>query len=135
VTLRPGKRAATFAWTHVLTLPLAAGEHALRALVARDSGVDALRLVRRRSSDADYLALAEQEGIAGSSPLRLVTRSAARASLSSPRFARPARSPNGASGLFRSFAGDPAEIPFELVDVPPAAIAPPPLPPPLPSEL
>jgi hypothetical protein len=135
VTLRPGKRAATFAWTHVLTLPLAAGEHALRALVARDAGVDALRLVRRRSSDADYLALAEEEGIAGSSPLRLVTRSAARASLSSPRFARPARSPNGASGLFRSFAGDPAEIPFELVDVPPAAIAPPPLPPPLPSEL
>jgi hypothetical protein len=97
--------------------------------------VDALRLVRRRSSDADYVALAEQEGIAGSSTRRLVTRSAAQASLSNPRFARRVRGPNGAGGLLRSFAGDPAELPFELVDSPPAEIAPPPLPPVLPSEL
>lgn len=136
VTLLPGTRAATFAWSHVLTLPLAAGEHALRALVARDSGVDALRLVRRRSSDADYLALAEREGIAGNVRRRLVTHAVARASLSSPRFVRRMQGPNSAGGLFRSFAGDPAEIPFELVDSPPAGIAPPPpLPPPLPSEL
>jgi hypothetical protein len=91
--------------------------------------------VRRGSSDADYLALAEREGIAGNSPRRLVTHSVARASLSSRRFVRRVRGPNGAGGLFRSFAGDPAEIPFELVDSPPAEIAPPPLPPPLPSEL
>jgi hypothetical protein len=136
VTLRPGERASTFAWSHVLTLPLAAGEHALRALVARDSGVDALRLVRRRSSDADYLALAEREGIAGNSRRRLVTHAVARASLSSPRFVRRVRGPNSAGGLFRSFAGDPAEIPFEMVESPPAGIAPPPpLAPPLPSEL
>jgi hypothetical protein len=135
VTLRPGKRAATFAWSHVLTLPLAAGEHALRALVARGSGVDALRLLRRGSSDADYVALAEREGISGSSPRRLVTRSAARASLSNPRFARRVRGPKGAGVLLDGFAGDPAEIPFELVDSTPAEIAPPPLPPVVPQEL
>ena len=89
-------------------------------------------------------ALAERHPEARVESLRVVDQAhcksgsastAARASLSSPRFARRLRGPNGAGGLLRSFAGDPAELPFELVDSPPAEIAPPPLPPVLPSEI
>jgi hypothetical protein len=86
VTAEPGEGSENFAWTHVITLPLAAGEHVLRALVPRDGGIDVIKLVRRRSRDEDYLALMEEAGFRGGAPAAYVTRAAAFASLSNPTF-------------------------------------------------
>jgi hypothetical protein len=68
---------AGFAWNHVLTLPLAAGRHNVRALVARGAGVDALRVVSHRSSDADYVAVLEGLGFPGHAPEAPVARAEA----------------------------------------------------------
>ena len=47
VTLHPESVPGGFSWNQVLTVPLAAGQHSLRALVSRGSGIDALRVVPR----------------------------------------------------------------------------------------
>ena len=60
VTLRPESVPGGFSWNHVLTVPLASGQHSLRALVSRGSGIDALRVIPRRSSDADYVRALEK---------------------------------------------------------------------------
>jgi hypothetical protein len=60
--LRPPADAADFAWTEVATLALGAGSRAVRARLADGGGVDVIQLVRRRTDDADYLAVLEELG-------------------------------------------------------------------------
>jgi hypothetical protein len=90
VTAKPAKGSEQFAWTNVLTLPLRAGEHVVRALLPRDDGIDVIRLVRRKSQDADYLSLMEEAGFQGGAPAAYVTRAEAFASLSNPTFSEHA---------------------------------------------
>jgi hypothetical protein len=91
VTVTPGEGAEKFVQMHVITLPLAAGEHVIRALVPLDGGIDVIQLVRRRSRDRDYLTLMEEAGFRGGAPAAYVTRAAAFASLSNPTFSDRAR--------------------------------------------
>jgi hypothetical protein len=86
LTVRPGAGAEGFTWTNVVTLSLAAGEHVIRALIPPDSGIDLIRLVRRKSGAKDYLNLIEEAGFRGGAPAAYVTRSAAYESLSNPTF-------------------------------------------------
>jgi hypothetical protein len=90
VTVEPGDGSESFAWSHVITLPLSAGEHVIRALVPRDGGIDVIKLVRRKSRDGDYLALMEEAGFRGGAPAAHVTRALAFASLSNPTFSEHA---------------------------------------------
>jgi hypothetical protein len=86
VTVEAGEGSENFVWAHVLTLPLTAGEHVIRALLPQDGGVDVIRLVRRKSRAKDYLALIEEAGFRGGAPAAYVTRAIASASLSNPTF-------------------------------------------------
>jgi hypothetical protein len=86
LTVTPGEGAEGFVWTDVVTLPLAAGEHVIRALIPPDAGIDLIRLVRRKSGASDYLDLIEEAGFRGGAPAAYVTRSAAYQSLSNPTF-------------------------------------------------
>jgi len=86
VTLRPESVPGGFSWNHVLTVPLASGQHSLRALVSRGSGIDAFRVIPRRSSDADYVRALEKMGFRGGAPDQPVPRSVALDTLSSPNF-------------------------------------------------
>ena len=86
VALAPEAGASEFNWSHVMTLTLGSGEHAVRALVPRGSGIDVLRLVRRRASDADYIALLDQLGFREGAPDALVRAADARANLTNPNF-------------------------------------------------
>jgi len=90
VTVKPGVWSETFAWTNVLTLRLPAGEHVIRALLPPSSGIDVIRLVRRKSRDGDYLSLMEEAGFWGGAPGAYVTRAAAFANLSNPTFSEHA---------------------------------------------
>jgi hypothetical protein len=90
VTARAGEGAEAFAWTDVLTLPLTAGEHVIRAMVPRDGGIDVIKLVRRESRDDDFLDLIEEAGFRGAAPATYVTRQAAFAALSNPTFSEHA---------------------------------------------
>jgi hypothetical protein len=99
-----------FTWTRVLTLPLGAGEHELRARIARQAGVDVLRATPRRSTDADYLAILSELGMHVSAADALVTRSDALGSLSSPVFIELA------SRFKQRIEGDATERPIVLVD-------------------
>ena len=69
-----------------MTLPLAAGEHVIRALIPPDSGIDLIRLVRRKSRANDYLNLIEEAGFRARAPAAYVTRSVAYQSLTNPTF-------------------------------------------------
>lgn len=88
VALHPTTGPRGLAWQHVATLPLRAGEHAIRALVPRDAGIDAIRLVRKRARDADYVDVLRELGLEEGAPDGYVTRSAARANLSHPTSTR-----------------------------------------------
>ncbi len=86
LTVTPGEGAEGFVRTDVITLPLAAGEHVIRAMIPPDSGIDLIRLVRRKSAASNYLDLIEEAGFRGGAPAAYVTRSAAYRSLSNPTF-------------------------------------------------
>jgi hypothetical protein len=81
VTLFPPERPGGFSWSPVATLALPAGEHAVRAHVARGSGVDALRVIHHRSSDADHLRLVQELGLPVGAPDSPVPQSIARRAL------------------------------------------------------
>jgi hypothetical protein len=113
----------------VLTVPLAAGQHSLRALVSRGSGIDALRVIPRRASDADYVRALEKLGFQGGAPDEPVPRSVALDALSSPGFRELA------SGFRLRMQGVPSHRPLALVDGEPDPFTSRPLSPVLPAEL
>ncbi len=86
MALQPHADAADFAWETILTLPLPAGEHVVRARLAAGSGVDALRLVRRRADEAAYLGVLRELGLREGAPDAVVDEAAASANLESPVF-------------------------------------------------
>ena len=87
VTVEPKEEAETFTSTHVVTLHLSGGEHVIRALLPKGTGIDTLHLVRRRARDVDYIALLEAEGFRSGVPNQPVTQTEAYRSLSRPLFA------------------------------------------------
>jgi hypothetical protein len=129
VTLHPESVSGGFSWNHVVTVPLAAGQHALRALVSRGSGIDALRVTPRRSSDADYVAVLERLGFRGGAADEPVPRSVALDTLSRPGFRELA------SGFRLRMQGAPGGRPLALVDDEPDPFTTRPLSPLLPAEL
>lgn len=129
VRVEPESMEAGFAWSHVTTLPLSSGRHAVRALVARGSGIDELRVLAHRSSDADYVAVMEGLGLPGSAPESPVRRSEAEAILATPAFAELA------AGFRQRVAGASADRSIALVDDEPAPLTSRPLAPLLPAEL
>jgi hypothetical protein len=129
VTVRPRSVPGGFSWNHVLTVPLAAGQHSLRALVSRGSGVDALRVIPRRASDADCVRALERLGFQGGAPTALVSRSVALDTLSSPGFRELA------SGFRLRMQGAPGDRSLALVDDEPDPFTSRPLTPALPAEL
>jgi hypothetical protein len=101
----------------------------VRALVARGAGVDALRIVSHRSSDADYIAVLEGLGLPGHAPESPVRRSQAEEILASPAFAELA------AGLRLELAGDTSDRSIALVDADPDPLTSRTLSPMLPAEL
>jgi hypothetical protein len=87
VTIEPEEPSEGFARTHVVTLHLSGGEHVIRALLPKDTGIDILHLVRRRTRDVDYISLLEAEGFRSGVPKQPVTQTDAYWSLSRPLFA------------------------------------------------
>jgi hypothetical protein len=86
VRVSPGPEAARFDWSEVVTLPLDAGEHVIRARIADGAGIDVLHLLPRRAGDHDYLDLLRELGFQEGAPDEPVTQSAAQANLSHPVF-------------------------------------------------
>lgn len=84
--MSPGHDAQDFAWTHVMTTQMATGEHVIRALIPRGSGIDVIRVVKRRATDADYVDVLEKIGFREGASSALVTRAAAHENLSNPIF-------------------------------------------------
>lgn len=129
LTVDPESEPEGFAWNHVITLPLSAGGHAIRGLLARGSGVDVLRVVHHRSSDADYIGVLETLGFRAGAPDTLVPRAAARDILSSPAMSELA------SAFQLRLAGDTRDQTLWLVDEEPEPLYTRPLSPVLPAEL
>lgn len=129
VTVHPSEARDGFAWTHVVTLPLRTGDHVVRALIPRDAGIDALKLVKRRSDDADYVDVLERAGFSGGAPHAVVTRRAADEGLANRTFRRLAR------GFLRRLERDPAVDPLPVVETHMASRTTRPLSPLLPADL
>jgi hypothetical protein len=108
--VRPTGGREVFSWTPVLALPLGAGDHEVRARIARHAGVDLLRITPRRSSDADYLSVLRELGMHVSAADSFVTHSDAIDSLSSSTFVELA------ARFQQRIEGDPTERPIVLVD-------------------
>ena len=85
--VEPEAEAESFARAHVVTLHLSGGEHVIRALLPKGTGIDTLHLVRRHARDVDYIALLEAEGFRSGVPKQPVTQTEAYRSLSRPLFA------------------------------------------------
>jgi hypothetical protein len=130
VTLEPPSSPGNFTWSPVATLALPAGEHAVRAYVARGSGVDAIRVIHHRSSDADHLRLVQELGLPVGAPDSPLPSSVAKQSLRRPIVLELVH------GLRRRLAGARAvHSPVVLAEIEPEAPAARPLSPVLPSEL
>lgn len=84
VTVQPPESRGRFSWSPVATLPLPAGEHAIRAHVARGSGVDVVRVIHHRSTDADHLRVVQELGLPVGAPDSPVPRGVALQSLRRP---------------------------------------------------
>lgn len=129
VRVVPESVEAGFAWSPIVTLSLSSGRHALRALVARGSGIDVLRVVPHRSRDADYIAVLEGLGLPGRAPESSVPRSEAQRVLASPIFGELA-------AAFRArLSGGAADRTVVLVDDEPEPFVSRTLSPALPAEL
>jgi hypothetical protein len=121
-SLRPAGPGSAFEWNHVLTLPLASGEHVLRVFATRGSGIDRIRLVPHQPTDLDYVHVMAREGFADGAPDAMVTHRVARRSLalalerSGGRFFSDHAQAGGRSGLL-----DRLLRPQREVEPPPAA--------------
>jgi hypothetical protein len=112
VIVWPEGAADSFAWNRIVVLPLAAGSHVIRARVARDAGIDVIRLQRHRAADTDYMGIVEELGMSGGSPRRFVTRAGADADLTHPAFLRNASLGAGAMRLLRGVSVPRADEPL-----------------------
>jgi len=128
VTVAPEALEGSFVWNHVMTLPLSAGRHVMRALVARGAGVDVFELVPHRSSDADYAAVLAGLGMRGDAPVAPISASRMRRTLHSAAFAQLAL------GFRLRMAGDRRDQSLVLVDLEPDPYTTRPLSPLLPAE-
>lgn len=99
-----------FAWVHVMTTSLDAGEHVLRALVPPGSGIDRIRMIERRASDPDYIEVLAQMGFPVGAAHSLVTRSVAFEAVAHPAFRELA------DGFLERVAGNAAEAPLVVLD-------------------
>lgn len=76
-----------FGWQHVMTTPLSAGEHVIRALVPAGAAIDRIRVVARSAADPDYVEVLEQMGLGEGHVHAAVSRGEADAALRDPAFA------------------------------------------------
>jgi hypothetical protein len=130
IEVRPDGRPGGFRWDRVTTLALPAGEHAVRARIARGAGIDALRVVARSSSDRDYLRIIGGLGLPLGAPDSPVPGGVVQASLERPVSRALMRS------LRDRMAGERgAESSVALVEIDPQTPPRRPLSPALPSEL
>lgn len=109
-SVQPDNVGSDFTWNHVITVPLSSGRHALRALLARGSGVDELHVVPHRSSDSDYVAVLEGLGLPGGAPEAPVRRSETERMLANPAFEELA------AGFRMRLAGDTSNRSMALVN-------------------
>jgi len=129
LTIQPEGLPGDFVWNHVVTLPLSAGRHALRALVARGSGIDEIRLAFHDSRDSDYAQVLAGIGFPTGAPGAAVTRGELREVVEHPAFAQLA------SGFRLRAAGDLSDRSLVLVEDDPPGRTSRPLSPALPAEL
>jgi hypothetical protein len=132
VMVQPEQVRGSFSWNPIATLPLPAGEHVIRAHVARGSGVDVVRVVHHASSDADHLRVVQALGLPVGAPDSPVPRSVAEQSLRRPLVLELA------AGLRRRLDGSRAAegvVVLAETDPEPDFAGPRPLSPVLPSEL
>jgi hypothetical protein len=80
----PGAR--RFGWRHVLTAPLASGEHVVRALIPSGASIDRIRLVAHSAEDPDYVEVMEQMGFPQGHVHARVARGLMRRTLRDPAF-------------------------------------------------
>jgi hypothetical protein len=83
-TVQPPPGAEGWVWTEIATLPLGAGPVSVRVRLAPGSGVDVMRLQRRRDADTDYLAVLDALGVQEGAPDALVDDASAGANLANP---------------------------------------------------
>ena len=95
-----------FGWQHVLTTPLAAGEHVLRALIPAGASIDQIRVVARGASDPDYVEVLEQMGFREGHVHAPVSQGEVEDTLRNPVFAELA-----GDFLDRAAGGGPAPLP------------------------
>lgn len=129
VTITPDGLEGAFTWSHVVTLPLSAGRHTVRALVARGAGVDAIEMLPHRSDDVAYASVLAGLGMGGDAPAASIRVSRMDAMLESRVFARMAL------GFRLRLAGDRRDRPLVLVEMAPERSPARPLAPALPAEL
>ncbi len=129
VTVAPDSIEGAFTWNHVVTLPLSAGRHSLRALISRGAGVDAIEVLAHRSDDAAYASVLASLGMGGSAPAAPVRVGRMQAMLDSHAFARMAL------GFRLRMAGERREQPLVVVEMAPEPNPERPLAPALPAEL
>jgi hypothetical protein len=129
IAVHGGRRADRFVWTHVMTTPLVSGEHVIRALVPRNSGIDVIQVVRHRSAAADYVEVIEQMGFRGGASDTPVTREVGLANLMEPAFVELS------SNFLERMAESGPQAPLVVVEMRPEPLYSRPLSPLLPSEL
>jgi hypothetical protein len=74
-------------WQHVITTPLPAGEHVIRALIPVGAAIDRIRVVSHSATDPDYVEVLEQMGFREGHVHAAVTRGEVDAALRNPVFA------------------------------------------------
>jgi hypothetical protein len=75
-----------FGWQHVLTMPLPAGDHVVRALIPSGAAIDRIRVVAHSDSDPDYVEVLEQMGFREGHVHAAVSRGDVDATLRDPAF-------------------------------------------------
>lgn len=104
-----GEDGQGFVWTEIATRSLPGGELALRARVPEGSGIDAVRVLRRRSTDQDYLDVLTGAGLAEGPAAAPVSDAAAQSNLGSTLV-------RGAAAGFLGRLGPPAGWPLGDVE-------------------
>ncbi|HVH19142.1 MAG TPA: hypothetical protein VNF72_12645 [Myxococcota bacterium] len=73
-------------WQHVMTTPLPAGEHVIRALIPAGAAIDRIRVIAHRATDPDYVEVLEQMGLREGHVHAAVTRGDVDSTFRNPAF-------------------------------------------------